>query len=148
MSNDQDDPFGLQRFVDAQSGAYSTAVAELAQGAKRSHWMWFIFPQLRGLGHSAMARKYGIASLAETRAYLAHPLLGPRLIECTGLTLDAGKASASEIFPHPDDLKFRSCMTLFAQAAPPPNAFEAALKQYYGGDADPETLRLLGPGAQ
>ncbi len=155
MSNDPNtgaqqapDPFNLQRFVEAQRAAYTTAVAELRQGAKRSHWMWYIFPQLRGLGYSPTARKYAIASKEEASAYLAHPVLGPRLIECTGLVLGAHKASADEIFPYPDGLKFRSSMTLFAQAADAPDVFSAALQQYYGGEPDRETLRLLDRGAK
>ncbi len=108
------DTFDLKRFAEAQRGAYDRALSELRQGAKQSHWMWYIFPQFRGLGQSAMAYRYGIASLDEARAYLSHPVLGPRLIACTKLALDADKASASAIFPSPDDLKFRSCMTLFA----------------------------------
>ena len=108
--------------------------------------MWYIFPQLRGLGRSPLAQKYGIASADEARAYLAHPILGPRLTECTQLAFDANKASVAAIFPYPDDLKFRSCMTLFAQVAPEPGAFTAALRKHCGGEADPETLRLLGIG--
>jgi uncharacterized protein (DUF1810 family) len=138
------DPFDLERFVEAQRGSYSRAAAELRQGAKQSHWMWYIFPQLRGLGQSAMAQSYGIGSEDEARAYLAHAVLGPRLTECTQLALDANKASAAAIFPYPDDLKFRSSMTLFARVAAGPNVFEAALEKYYGGEPDPETLRLLG----
>ncbi len=127
--------FDLERFVDAQSrGVYERARDELRQGAKRSHWMWYIFPQLRGLGHSAMAHHYGIPSKDEAKAYLAHPCLGPRLVECTQLVLDANKRSASEIFPYPDDLKFRSSMTLFAQVAPEPNVFAAALAKYFGAE--------------
>ncbi len=137
------DLFGLERFVDAQKGTYTRAVAELRQGEKRSHWMWYIFPQMRGLGRSPLAEKYGIASADEARAYLAHPVLGPRLIECTQLALDADKASAAGIFAFPDDLKFRSCMTLFAQVAVGPSVFTAALQKYCGGEPDPETLRLL-----
>jgi len=155
MSNDPNtggqqapDPFNLQRFVEAQRVAYAAAVAELRQGAKRSHWMWYIFPQLRGLGHSPTAQKYGIASKDEAGAYLAHPVLGPRLIECAELALNAHKASAGEIFPYPDDLKFRSSMTLFAQAAGAPDVFSTALQHYYGGEPDPETLRLLEHGTQ
>ena len=140
------DPFELERFVDAQEGTYTRAVAELRQGEKRSHWMWYIFPQLRGLGRSPLAQKYGIASTDEARAYLAHPVLGPRLLECTQLALDANKASASGIFLFPDDLKFRSCMTLFAQVTAGPGIFTAALQKYCGGEPDPETLRLLGAG--
>jgi uncharacterized protein (DUF1810 family) len=138
------DPFDLQRFAEAQRGSYGRVLAELRQGAKQSHWMWYIFPQLRGLGRSATAQKYGIASRDESRAYLAHPILGPRLIECTKLALDAENTSASDIFPYPDDLKFRSSMTLFADVAQTPNVFSAALQKYYGGVPDPETLRLLG----
>jgi uncharacterized protein (DUF1810 family) len=137
------DPFNLQRFVEAQRGAYARALAELGQGTKHSHWMWFIFPQLRGLGQSPTSQKYGIASKDEARAYLAHPVLGPRLIACTQLALDADKASANEIFAFPDDLKFRSSMTLFAQVAQEPDVFSAALQKYYGGEPDRETLRLL-----
>jgi uncharacterized protein (DUF1810 family) len=142
----QPDPFDLERFVDAQEGTYTRAVAELRQGEKRSHWMWYIFPQLRGLGRSPLAQKYGIASADEARAYLAHPVLGPRLAECTGLALGADKASASALFPYPDDLKFRSCMTLFAGVAAEPGTFTAALEKYCGGEPDPETLRLLAGG--
>ncbi len=109
--------------------------------------MWYVFPQLRGLGYSAVAQKYGIASMDEASAYLHHPVLGPRLVECTQLVLNAVKASAAEIFPYPDDLKFRSCMTLFAQVADAPDVFSAALAKYHGGAPDPETLRLLGRGA-
>ncbi len=137
------DPFGLERFVEAQRSAYGRALSELRQGAKRSHWMWYIFPQLRGLGQSPMAYRYGIASLEEARAYLAHPDLGPRLIECTQAVLQAHAALAGEIFPYPDDLKFRSSMTLFARVAQAPDVFSAALQKYYGGEPDPETLRLL-----
>ena len=137
---------GLERFAEAQRGSYARAVAELRQGRKQSHWMWYIFPQLRGLGRSATAEKYGIASLEEARAYLAHPVLGPRLIECTGLALAANKASASDIFYFPDDLKFRSCMTLFAAVPAAPPVFAAALAKYFGGEPDTQTLRLLGYG--
>ena len=137
------DPFDLQRFVDAQDGAYGRALAELHHGAKRSHWMWYIFPQLRGLGRSVTAQKYGIASIEEARAYLEHPILGPRLIECTEAALAADKASGAAIFPFPDDLKFRSCMTLFAQVAEAPAVFTEALQKYCGGEPDRETLRLL-----
>ncbi len=140
------DPFSLERFVAAQEATYTRAVAELRQGRKQSHWMWYVFPQMRGLGRSPLAQKYGIASAAEARAYLAHPILGPRLIECTQLALDADKASAGDIFPFPDDLKFRSCMTLFAQTAAEPSVFSAALRKYHGGEPDPGTLRLLAGG--
>jgi uncharacterized protein (DUF1810 family) len=143
-----DDPFNLQRFVDAQRGAYARATAELRQGAKRSDWIWYIFPQMRGLGHSATSQRYGIASPDEARAYLSHPLLGPRLVECTKLAIKANAPSAASLFPHPDDLKFRSSMTLFASVAEVPNVFETALEKYYGGEPDPKTLRLLSEAQQ
>jgi uncharacterized protein (DUF1810 family) len=137
------DTFDLERFVEAHRGSIEQALSELRQGAKQSHWMWYIFPQLKGLGQSAMANRYAIESLDEARAYLAHPVLGPRLIECTQLALDANTASAGAIFPYPDDLKFRSSMTLFAEAGPELDVFSAALQKYYGGEPDPETLRRL-----
>src|SRR5271166_1320426 len=138
------DPFALQRFVEAQSGIYLQVLRELRQGAKQSHWMWFIFPQLRGLGRSPMAQQYGLASLDEARAYLANQILGPRLTECTELAIAANAPRIESLFPYPDGLKFRSSMTLFAQIAPEPNVFRAALDRYFGGDGDRETLRLLG----
>ena len=136
------DPFRLQRFVDAQQGVYAQVCAELAAGCKRSHWMWFVFPQLKGLGRSATAQHYGIASKAEAQAYWAHPLLGPRLKQCTDLVLAVDGRSARQIFGPPDDLKFRSCMTLFAQATGEP-VFTRALQKYFGGEADPRTIELL-----
>ena len=136
------DPFDPQRFVDAQRGVYPQVRAELAAGCKRSHWMWFVFPQLKGLGRSATAQHYGIASLAEAQAYWAHPLLGPRLRECTDLVLAVDGRSAHEIFGPPDDLKFRSCMTLFAQATGE-RLFTRALEKYFRGEADPRTIELL-----
>jgi uncharacterized protein (DUF1810 family) len=136
------DPFDLQRFVDAQAPVYARVRAELVEGRKASHWMWFVFPQLAGLGSSATARRYGIASIAEARAYWAHPLLGARLAECTRLVLVAPGHSAHEIFGSPDDLKFRSCMTLFARATGEP-VFARALEQYFGGQADPRTVERL-----
>jgi len=151
---DAADPHDLRRFVDAQAPVYAQARDELAAGRKRSHWMWFVFPQLRGLGQSAMAHRYGIASRAEAVAYLDHPLLGTRLIECTGLMLAAPReATASAILGSPDDLKFRSSMTLFgavaaesARCAAAPAAlspFTTALDRFFAGNADPATLRLL-----
>jgi len=137
-----DDPFELQRFVGAQQGVYEQACAELAAGQKRSHWMWFLFPQLKGLGRSATAQHYGIASLAEAQAYWAHPLLGARLKQCTELVLAVEGRRAHEIFGAPDDLKFRSCMTLFAQATGEP-IFTRALFKYFGGEADERTIELL-----
>ena len=123
---------------------YAAVQAELQAGRKRSHWMWFIFPQAAGLGHSAMARHYALAGLAEAQAYLAHPLLGARLHECSALALAVpGGASALTVFGSPDDLKFRSCMTLFARAAPAEEIFNACLERYFGGQPDPRTLALL-----
>ncbi|GAB3359503.1 DUF1810 domain-containing protein [Lysobacter tyrosinilyticus] len=134
------DPWNLQRFVDAQASIYAEVVDELTRGRKSSHWMWFVFPQLRGLGHSAMAEHFGLASLDEARAYLAHPLLGTRLRECALLALRAG-GDAYAVFGAPDDLKFRSCMTLFVHAAPDEPVFAAALQQYFDGpDARTEAM--------
>ena len=138
-----DDPFDLQRFVAAQAPVLDAVRAELAAGRKRSHWMWFVFPQLRGLGSSTMAQHYGMASLDEARAYLAHPVLGPRLRECCALLLAVPGRSAHEILGSPDDLKFRSCLTLFAAAAPQEPVFAQALRRFYGGEPDPRTLALL-----
>ena len=141
-----DDPFDLQRFVTAQAPVIDTVRAELRAGRKRTHWMWFVFPQLRALGHSAMAQHYGIASLAEARAYLAHPLLGPRLVECTGLVCAVQGRSIHDILGSPDDLKFRSCVTLFAAADPAATLFPQALRTFYGGSPDPRTIDLLAAG--
>ena len=138
-----DDPFDLQRFVDAQDGVYERALAELRRGRKTSHWMWFVFPQLRGLGRSAMAYEYGIASLDEARAYLAHALLGPRLVECTAAVNAVEGRSAHEIFGSPDDMKFHSSMTLFARASPATAEFSAALDIYFAAEPDERTIRLL-----
>jgi len=143
------DAYDLERFVRAQEAVYTQVCAELAAGRKQSHWMWFIFPQLRGLGSSAMAERYGIASLAEARAYLAHPLLGERLHECTRLVTRIQGRTVQAIFGYPDDLKFRSCMTLFARAADEATRadgepiFSTALARYFAGEADPRTVRLL-----
>ncbi len=139
-------PIELERFVEAQRGSYERAVSELRQGAKQSHWMWYIFPQLRALGSSAMAQRYGIAGADEARAYLAHPILGPRLAECTRLVLETDKTEPSAIFCSPDDLKFRSSMTLFAVVSPEPGLFKAALEKFYGGKPDSKTLCLLADG--
>jgi uncharacterized protein (DUF1810 family) len=137
------DPFDLQRFVDAQHAVYRQVCAELDAGAKISHWMWFIFPQLRALGRSATARHYGLASRAEAKAYWQHPVLGPRLKDCTERMLAVQGRSALQILHAPDDLKFRSCMTLFAQVAPEEPTFRRALAQYFGGAGDVQTLELL-----
>jgi uncharacterized protein (DUF1810 family) len=137
------DPHNLQRFVAAQDPVYGEVCAELAAGAKRSHWMWFVFPQLRGLGYSATARHYGIGSRAEALAYWEHPVLGPRLENCTELVLAVPGKTALQIFGSPDDRKFGSSMTLFAQIAPHASGFERALNRYFAGWPDPSTLALL-----
>jgi len=137
------DQHDLERFVDAQARVYENARAELLSGRKRSHWMWFVFPQIAGLGRSLMAEKYAIASLAEARAYLAHPLLGPRLEECTRIVNEIRDKSLREIFGAPDDLKFRSSMTLFAHAAPDDDVFRTALEKHCGSTEDPLTLERL-----
>jgi uncharacterized protein (DUF1810 family) len=145
------DPYRLERFVTAQDrgGSYRRAVSELRAGSKRSHWMWFVFPQVEGLGSSAMAREFAISSLAEARAYLAHPVLGPRLIECAGILASIGGAdgaagaSAAEILGGLDALKLRSSMTLFVAAAPGEPVFGQVLAKYFGGEPDPATLARL-----
>jgi uncharacterized protein (DUF1810 family) len=141
------DPFDLDRFVTAQSRVYPTVLAELRAADKRSHWMWFVFPQLRELGRSSTALHYGIAGLDEARAYLAHPVLGARLRECCALLLAApADRSAHDILGSPDDLKLRSCATLFALAAPEEPLFRALLERYYAGQADPRTVALCAGG--
>ena len=126
-----DDPYNLNRFVEAQAPVYKTVVAELKSGRKQTHWMWFVFPQLAGLGRSPMAQSYAIASVAEAAAYLDHPVLGARLRECTRLVVEIENRTLHEIFGSPDDLKFRSCMTLFAEAAGGDQLFAAALHKYF-----------------
>ena len=138
-----DDPFELQRFVDAQDRVYDRVVAELRAGRKHSHWIWFIFPQLAALGSSSTARLYGIKSLAEAQAYLAHPVLGARLHECTQLLAAIEGASIKEIFPWPDNLKVCSSMTLFSQATADNADFQAVLDTFYDGELDVRTLELL-----
>lgn len=137
------DPFGLQRFVEAQADDYEDALAEIRDGEKQSHWMWYVFPQIAGLGHSEMARRYAIGSLDEARAYLAHPLLGPRLRTCVeAMNAHAGQ-DAREILGEVDAMKFRSCLTLFAQAAGPDPVFQRALVNFFHGHADVATLEEL-----
>jgi uncharacterized protein (DUF1810 family) len=138
-----EDRYDLQRFLHAQEPVFEQVVAELRAGYKTGHWMWFIFPQLRGLGSSALATRFGISSLAEAAAYLQHPVLGKRLRQCTQLVLDANRRSITQIFSYPDDLKFRSCMTLFRQAGSDSGVFRAALERYFAGEADPQTLVCL-----
>lgn len=137
------DDYNLQRFLDAQERVYDTVLAELRAGRKSSHWIWFIFPQITGLGHSAMAQQLAIASLDEANAYLEHPVLGQRLRECTQLVLDVNGRSAEEIFGYPDHLKFRSCMTLFLTAATDDTIFNNALLKYFDGKPDQLTLDIL-----
>ena len=140
----REDPFDLDRFVMAQAPLYDIALAELIGGRKLTHWMWFIFPQLRGLGRSSMAHRYGIGSLDEARAYLAHPVLGARLRESVTAVLDSGETDPGVIFGSPDDLKFISSMTLFSLAAGVDGAmFTEALAKFSGGDGDQRTLTLL-----
>jgi len=139
-----DDPFRLARFVEAQAPVYERVCAELRAGRKRSHWMWFVFPQLRGLGFSAMAEEFGIGSRAETEAYLRHPVLGARIRECAALVNAIAGRGVVEIFGYPDDLKFRSSMTLFAAVAPEERVFREAIEKYFGGEGDGVTLRMLG----
>ncbi len=139
-----DDPFQLQRFVAVQDDTYDAACRELAAGRKRSHWMWFVFPQLAGLGSSPTAQFYAIGSRAEALAYWRHPLLGPRLKACAQLVLAADATSAHAIFGSPDDFKLRSCMTLFAAAAPEEPVFGAVIERWFGGEADARTTELLG----
>jgi uncharacterized protein (DUF1810 family) len=134
---------GLDRFIEAQDATYGQVRSELAAGRKLSHWMWFIFPQLRGLGSSPMAMRFALASREEALAYWQHPILGARLKECTQLVLAVEGQSAFDIFGTPDDLKFRSCLTLFAQAVPGETMFAQALSRYYAGEQDVRTLALL-----
>ena len=138
-----DTDYDLQRFVDAQQASYATALAELRAGHKRSHWMWYVFPQIAGLGRSEMARRYAIRSGDEAAAYLAHPVLGPRLRECAAAVAMHADRSASEIFGHPDDLKFHSSMTLFADVAPDEAVFQDCLDRYFDGVPDAATIERL-----
>lgn len=138
------DTYNLQRFVDAQGPVYPRVLAELRAGEKQTHWMWFVFPQIAGLGRSPMAQKFAIGSLAESKAYLAHEVLGPRLQECTRLVIEAAGRPLGEILGYPDDLKFRSSMTLFAHAAMPEDSvFGEALRVFFDGRPDARSLELL-----
>jgi uncharacterized protein (DUF1810 family) len=144
--DDMSDDYDLKRFVDAQCSAYDDARAELRSGRKRTHWMWFIFPQIAGLGHSAMAQHYAISSLAEAEAYLAHPVLGTRLRELTGIVNGLDERTVDQIFGYPDDMKFHSSMTLFAQCANDTEPFLEALRKYFAGEPDAGTLERLKQG--
>jgi uncharacterized protein (DUF1810 family) len=138
------DGFDLGRFEAAQAPVIEQVLGELRAGQKRSHWMWFVFPQLAGLGHSPMAQRFAIRSLDEARAYLAHGVLGPRLVECTRLVNAVEGRSINAIFGSPDDMKFRSSMTLFARAASDATVYRDTLARYFGGEEDPKTVALLG----
>lgn len=137
------DPFDLERFVSAQRETFETALSELRNGAKRSHWMWFVFPQVAGLGSSTMAQRYAIRGRAEAAAYLAHPVLGPRLVACAHALLEIQGKSAREIMGDPDWMKLQSSMTLFAAITERDSPFERVLARYYGGQTDPRTLDFL-----
>ena len=137
------DRFNLDRFTQAQAPVIAQVQQELRAGQKRTHWMWFVFPQLAGLGHSPTARHYAITSRAEAKAYLEHPILGPRLVECTMLVNAVAGRTVHQIFGSPDDLKFHSCVTLFADTDPGQLVFQAALDRYFGGQPDRATVDLL-----
>jgi uncharacterized protein (DUF1810 family) len=137
------DSYRLQRFIDAQDPVFDQVRQELRQGRKQSHWMWFVFPQISGLGSSPMASRFAISSLAEAKAYLQHPILGQRLRECAQLTMQVEGRSALEIFGYPDDMKFRSSMTLFARASPDEQVFKDAIQKHFDGEFDPLTLERL-----
>lgn len=137
-------PFHLERFVEAQESIFADVLAELRRGRKESHWMWFVFPQIDGLGASPTARRFALRSLKEARAYLDHPILGPRLRQCCDILHGLQGRSAEQIFGYPDVMKLRSSLTLFCRAAENPGPFEALLEKYYGGEEDPHTLALLG----
>ncbi len=138
------DPHDLARFLTAQAPVFEQALSEIKQGDKRSHWMWYIFPQIEGLGSSSTAQYYAIKSLDEARAYLAHPVLGPRLLECAEAALQVKGRSALEVFGSPDDLKLKSCATLFALVSPPDSPFDRLLAKYFSGLRDQKTLQILG----
>ncbi len=150
MPDEIPDPHDLARFVDAQAGGYEQALAEIRAGRKTSHWMWYIFPQIDGLGFSSMSRRYSIKSLDEAEAYLDHPVLGPRLLACAEAALSVEGRSASQVFGSPDDMKLRSCATLFASVTPPDSVFARLLDKFFEGKGDGKTLGLIEakPGAK
>jgi uncharacterized protein (DUF1810 family) len=137
------DTFNLQRFIEAQDPRYGSVLQELRAGHKRGHWMWYVFPQIQGLGESAMSRKYAISSQDEAKAYWEHPILGTRLRECTQLVMNVEGRTTEQIFSYPDNLKFHSCMTLFERSASDSTIFRAALLKYFGGEPDQSTLEIL-----
>ena len=140
------DPYNLSRFVHAQQDDYEQALSELRAGRKRTHWIWYIFPQIDGLAFSSTSKRYAIKSAEEARAYLDHPILGPRLLECAGSLLRVDGRSATEILGSPDDMKLKSCATLFASVLPAGSVFDRLLEKYYRGERDGRTLQLLGVG--
>jgi uncharacterized protein (DUF1810 family) len=143
MTSSTVDPYHLERFVQAQQQAYAAALSEVKDGRKRSHWMWYIFPQIKGLGTSPISQLYAIQDASEAKAYLHHPVLGPRLLEITDALLNVDGRTAREIFGTPDDLKLKSCATLFASISPPDSVFEKVLTKYFNAEPDAETLRRL-----
>ena len=138
-----DDPHDLNRFVEAQEHDYERALSEIGSGQKRTHWMWYVFPQVDGLGSSPISKRFSINGVEEAKAYLDHPVLGPRLLECAEAVVAVQGRSASEIFGSPDDLKLRSSATLFASVSPPGSVFDRLLAKYYAGARDGKTLQLL-----
>ena len=144
MTRSSSDPYDLERFVRAQANDYERALAEIVSGRKRSHWMWYIFPQLDGLAVSATSKYFALQGLEEARAYLDHPVLGPRLLQCAQAVVAIEDRSARDIFGSPDDLKLRSSATLFDAVEPPGSIFDRLLAKYYGGERDVRTLNLLG----
>lgn len=143
-SPDANDPYNLSRFVRAQEAEYEQALSEIEKGQKRSHWMWYIFPQIDGLASSSTSKHYAVKSVGEARAYLDHPILGPRLLACAEAAVGVEGRSAAEIFGSPDDLKLQSCATLFAYVSPQGSVFDRLLDKYYRAERDGKTLRLLG----
>jgi uncharacterized protein (DUF1810 family) len=140
----ENDPYDLNRFLEAQQDDFAQALAEITSGRKRTHWMWYIFPQIDGLAFSSTSKHYSIKSIDEAKAYLVHPILGPRLQQCVEAALRCHGRSATAIFGTPDDLKLRSCATLFAAVSPPDSAFERLLQKFFDGEPDRKTLGLLG----
>jgi len=137
------DPFNLSRFIDAQEDVYTDVLDELKRGKKTGHWMWFIFPQMEGLGHSPMSERFSISCINEAKVYIEHPVLGPRLLECVALVMKVEGRSAEQIFGYPDDLKFRSCMTLFSIVDEADSIYQCALDRFFDGKPDPKTLKAM-----
>jgi uncharacterized protein (DUF1810 family) len=146
--SDTDDPHNLIRFVQAQADDYEQALSEIRSGRKQSHWMWYIFPQFDGLGFSSTSKRYAIKTLAEAKAYLAHPILGPRLVECAEAALGVEGKTATQIFGSPDDMKLKSCATLFACVSPVGSVFHRLLDKYFQAERDEKTIQLVGSGVR